>query len=159
MPLPRGDLTKNSAILHVLGLLLTNLFYIVNSRKRECFHKSSTKKWLWRGNLTLFVVMSRVFLQVKRDSKAEWGTNLMVDIGQIPILIYNLDPLLLLLHVQCSRECGYGTQQRMVVCQMFDGSTGAPHMCGGYTPLSLRDCVEKPCGKAVWNVTEWSQVT
>ena len=44
------------ASFHVLGVFLTSCVWIVKSREKGCVRKSTTENWMWRGNLTLFVV-------------------------------------------------------------------------------------------------------
>ena len=60
---------------------------------------------------------------------------------------------------QCSTNCGYGTQERMVVCQLYDGSTGDTKLCSEPAPNNKQQCVLGPCGRAQWNTTSWSKVS
>lgn len=63
------------------------------------------------------------------------------------------------LPLQCTTECGYGIQQRMVICQQYDGSLGDVSLCEGDKPESERPCVQKPCGIPRWNTSNWSKVS
>ena len=62
------------AIFQVSGVFLTSSTCIVKSRKKGCFHKSTTEKWLWGGNFTPFCARPnlRGFLLVRRNDKIIW---------------------------------------------------------------------------------------
>lgn len=64
--------------------------------------------------------------------------------------------------IQCSAECGSGTQQREVVCvRKTEGTFDVlnPYECSYLEkPPSQQSCYLKPCGSK-WFHTEWSTVS
>lgn len=64
--------------------------------------------------------------------------------------------------LQCSVECGPGTQQREVICVRKNADAFEvlePYACAFLErPLSRQPCHLKPCG-ATWFSTEWSMVS
>lgn len=64
--------------------------------------------------------------------------------------------------IQCSTECGSGTQQREVICvRKTEGNFDVlnPYECSYLEkPPSQQSCYLKPCGSK-WFHTEWSTVS
>lgn len=64
--------------------------------------------------------------------------------------------------IQCSTECGSGTQQREVICvRKTEGNFDVldPHECSYLEkPPGQQSCYLKPCGSK-WFHTEWSTVS
>ncbi|XP_067932084.1 A disintegrin and metalloproteinase with thrombospondin motifs 9-like [Watersipora subatra] len=58
---------------------------------------------------------------------------------------------------KCSSSCGYSIQERMVVCQLSDGTSGDAELCGEPAPQNKQLCSLQPCGSPQWNFTSWSQ--
>jgi len=47
----------------------------------------------------------------------------------------------------------------MVICQLYDKSSGKPEQCSGEAPSRQQECMIKPCGTPVWATSQWSQVS
>ena len=73
-----------------------------------------------------------------------------------------MTPIFLCFFLQCSIECGSGTQQREVICVRKNADTFEvldPYECSFLErPPSQQSCHLKPCG-AKWFNTEWSMVS
>lgn len=71
-------------------------------------------------------------------------------------------PLFFCSLIQCSTECGSGTQQREVICvRKTEGNFDVlnPYECSYLEkPPSQQSCYLKPCGSK-WFHTEWSTVS
>lgn len=74
----------------------------------------------------------------------------------------NRFPLFFWSLIQCSTECGSGTQQREVICvRKTEGNFDVlnPYECSHLEkPPSQQSCYLKPCGSK-WFHTEWSTVS